>query len=195
MTKIADFISGIDGLNKRRIWQRYLEAVPAADVKSWNTLLKALPDNAWAILKADTLRQIDQHHPSSGWAQAQQRFNEARAYLYLQSIGCEDIAFVTAKAAKSSPKRAPDLIAQCHGESIACEVKTLHISRTSPYAARKLQTRLQDAQAQLATASAQSHLIYLVLTGDDLLLRNQVTIFIGECQLVLDYDGKVEAFT
>ena len=165
--------------------------MPVADVTSWNALLKALPADAWAALKTDTLRQIDQHHPSSGWAQAQHRFNEARAYLYLQSIGCQDIVFLSAEPTT----RSPDLIGQRHGESMACEVKTLHVSHTSPHAGRKLKARLQDARAQLAAASAQWRLIYIVLTGDDHLVRAQVATFTNECQLVLDYEGKVEALT
>ncbi len=49
--------------------------------------------------------------------------NEAKAYIYLQRMGCKDITFVA-----KSPKKTPDLRATHESQCVVCEVKTLNRS-------------------------------------------------------------------
>ncbi|MDY0872184.1 hypothetical protein [Dongia rigui] len=192
MQRLVDFITGIDGANKRRMWQRHLDGLPGAVLQGWNDLLSALPDDAWLALKTSTLRQIDHRDPWASWRQAEDRFNEARGFLYLRSQGCDDVAF----AASSMAAPGPDLLARRGAVVIACEVKTLHLDATSMHLSRKLRSRLQDAVAQAMAVAADEAYVYLVATGLDAPeIGNTLDVAsLAPCRLVVDCDGTVQAF-
>ncbi|MBI2256198.1 MAG: hypothetical protein HYU58_16365 [Proteobacteria bacterium] len=193
MPRIADFMAGIDGKAKRRAWQRHLGGLPQDAAQYWQDLLSALPEEAWRALKASTLCQIDQRNPLRAWPQAQDRFNEARAFIYLQTIGCTGIAF----APISMATRGPDLIAERAGWAITCEVKTIHLKAGSAHIARKLTSRLQDAKAQASIVEAGEAYIYLVATGSDIAtIRKAIDMSaLSPCRLVVDCGDAVEVFS
>ncbi len=190
LPRLADFVAGIGGGNKRQAWQRYVDTLPIASTQAWNDLLSALPDSAWATLRESTLRQIDQRDPTRGLLQAQDRFNEVRAFIYLQKIGCSDITFAPA----SMEQRGPDLLAHRDGQRIACEVKCLRLKSGSAHIARKLASRLQDAALQLARAETDQAYIYLIAAGMDVAaLRSLIDMNpLSPCRLILDSDGAIE---
>lgn len=193
MHRLADFIAGIDGANKRRAWQRHLDALPRDAIGIWNDLLATLPDDAWAILKASTLTQIDQRDPARSWRQVQDRFNEARAFVYLQARGCANVAFAPSSMAAAGP----DLIAQRGALCIACEVKTIRLDPMSVHRMRKLRSRLKDAVGQLAAIAADEAYIYLVAEGCDMATIRDALDMRGfsPCRLVIDCDGVIAPFS
>lgn len=170
--RLDDFVDGIDGANRRRAWRRFLISRPPGETAAWETLLAIVPDSAWRQWRADILAQIDRHEPARGWAQAQDLFNEARAYRHLVQMGCSDIAF----ARRSPAAPSPDLRARDGDAVILCEVKTLHLGpeeSPSPRLARKLQARIEDAQRQLAGDGSSvdrpdRRMIYLVLASGNM---------------------------
>lgn len=190
MQRLADFIAGIDGAGKRRAWQRHLDGLPRDATGKWHDLLANLPDDAWAMLKASTLQQINQHDPARSWRQVQDRFNEARAFLYLQAQGCEDVAF----APSSMTAAGPDLLARRGEVAIACEVKTIELDTTSSHMTRKLRSRLKDAVAQLAAIDADEAYIYLIVSScDAITIGNSIDrTSLSDCHLVVDCDGAID---
>lgn len=161
MQRIADFITGIDGQAKRRLWQRYLDALSPEATRHWSDLLSSLPGDAWSNLRTSTLQQIDQRDPMRGWPQALDRFNEVRAFVYLQKIGCTDIAF----APTSMAMRGPDLLASRDGDRVACEVKTIIQGTNKPTTdafVRKFLVRASDAIDQLRASSSGRCITYFV---------------------------------
>ncbi len=190
MTRLADFIDGIDGINKRRAWQHYLDELPREVTYGWNALLTSLPAEDWAVLKSTTHAQINLHHPARGWLQAQDRFNEARAYLYLSNIGCRDICFTPV----SITERRPDLLARQGDALVACEVKSLRLDATSPHARRKLVMRLEDATEQLDAIAADIRCIYLVTSTSAAILCELLAGQLRQCHLIFDCNGFVTAY-
>lgn len=190
MRRLADFIAGIDGAGRRRAWQRHLDTVSLEATRHWDDLLQALPEDAWATLRAGTLQQIDQRNATRGWPQAEHRFNEARGFLYLLALGCDDVRF----APPSMATAGPDLLARRSATTIACEVKTVHIDAMSAHLARKLGTRLQDAVAQLRASGTDEAFIYLVAAGSDVAtIRDRIDAArLSPCRLVIDCDGIIE---
>ena len=193
MQRIADFIAGMDDKAKRRAWQRHLDALPQDAMQGWSDLLSALPDDAWHALKASTLGQINQYDPMRAWPQAQDRFNEARAFRYLQMIGCTEIAFTSTSMAT----RGPDLIANHADRKITCEVKTVHLQAGSMHVVRKLTSRLQDAKAQASIIDADEAYVFLIATGADMaVIRAAIdTSALLPCRLVVDCNGMIETFS
>lgn len=193
MQRIADFIDGIDGKAKRRLWQRYLDALSPEATRHWSDLLSSLPGDAWSNLRTSTLQQIDQRDPMRGWPQALDRFNEVRAFVYLQKIGCTDIEF----ALTSMATRGPDLIALRDGKKIACEVKTVHLKAGSVHLTRKLASRLLDAKAQASMIDAGEAYIFLIATGADMAaVRAAIDVStLLPCRLVVDCGGTIETFS
>ncbi|MCY4374768.1 MAG: hypothetical protein OXC31_13425 [Spirochaetaceae bacterium] len=90
-------------------------------------LLDALDDTAWQDLsqRAAPLLVSQERESGRGW---QALFDilrsEARAFGFLQSIGCTGVHFIKCR----SKKKTPDLGASQVGRSVFCEVKTLNIS-------------------------------------------------------------------
>lgn len=159
--RLNDLLAGI-APKHRKAWQKYLAALPAELVVIERDLA-SLPDESWAALRRNILRQIDQRRPAHNWPQARDLLHEARAFRYLAEQGCTEIAF-------SSPTmlaRSPDLTARLGAQTVLCEVKTLRL--TGNAIARKLRTRLMDAEEQLTAHGDDTalRLIYLVLDQGD----------------------------
>ena len=193
MQRLADFIAGIDGVNRRRAWQRHIDALPDDAARAWDDLLGELPIAAWSALKESTLRQIDRHNPARGWHQALDRFNEARAFLYLQALGYESVAF----APSSVEAAGPDLLARRGAMKIACEVKSIRLDAASAHLGRKLAPRLQDASTQLAATGADLSYIYLVVVGGDVAAVRAALAAtdLPACRVVVDCGGLVETIS
>jgi len=87
--------------------------------------LGALSAEAWAqfLKKAMEDRVCVRREPVRANQPLFDFLNEAKAYVYLQRIGCKDIAFI-AKAAV----RTPDLQAKLEGTRVVCEVKSINRS-------------------------------------------------------------------
>jgi hypothetical protein len=86
--------------------------------------LDKLDEDAWDCLKKEA-RFWARPHPKRGWEQLVSVLNQARAYLYLQSIGCSTVRFIP-----RSEKKTPDLEGDLNGRTVLCEVKTINISDT-----------------------------------------------------------------
>lgn len=59
----------------------------------------------------------------SSWRELMDRMNELKGYLYLMSLGCEDI-----KRVPRGKARTPDWRATCKGGKVICEIKTINTS-------------------------------------------------------------------
>ncbi|MGI0134942.1 MAG: hypothetical protein ACREBW_08310 [Candidatus Micrarchaeaceae archaeon] len=82
--------------------------------------LSKLDENAWDYLKNEARPYLTKRDPKRGWAQLISILNQARAYGYLQSIGCSTPRFIP-----SDSKKTPDLEADLNGGKVLCEVKTI----------------------------------------------------------------------
>ena len=90
-------------------------------VEGW---LAALDNAAWQDLKQRAAPLLLKRESGRGW---QALFDilrsEARAFGYLQSIGCTKVHFIA-----RTDKKTPDLGASQDDQSVFCEVKTINIS-------------------------------------------------------------------
>ena len=150
--------------------------------------LDALDDAAWQDLRQRAAPLLLKWESGRGW---QTLFDilhsEARAFGYLQSIGCTGVHFIA-----RTNKKTPDLGASQDGRSVFCEVKTINISedevekrsrmqrgafvggRTSPTVGEgflaKLRATLADALKQLDAADPERlarRMIFTMLHFDD----------------------------
>ena len=85
--------------------------------------LAALDDRAWRELLKRAAPLTMQRDPKRGWQLLFDTLNESKAFVYLQSLGCSDVAFI-----KRATDKTPDLRAVLNGRRVFCEVKTLNIS-------------------------------------------------------------------
>lgn len=164
-TRLGDLLAAI-GPKYRKAWRRHFEGLPPVALRDLAPVAD-LPDTAWQRLKQNILGQVDQRRPERGWLQARDLLHEARAFQYLQRQGCDAIHF----SAPTTLARSPDLIASQNGRRILCEVKTIRLAAGDalPAAfARKLRTRLEDAERQLRADDDPfaRRLIYLILDHD-----------------------------
>ena len=155
-------------------------------VEGW---LAELDDAAWQDLKQRATPLLLKRESGRGW---QALFDilrsEARAFGYLQSIGCTRVRFLARMNTKT-----PDLSALKGGQSVFCEVKTINISDdeakkrsrmmhgddsgvssrsqdVSEGFLRKLSATLADAVEQLDAADSKrqaSRMIFTMLHFDD----------------------------
>ncbi|WP_374310839.1 hypothetical protein [Dongia sp.] len=164
-TRLEDLLAAI-APKYRKAWRRHIESL-AAGVQRDLAPVADLSEATWQRLKQNILGQVDQRQPARGWPQARDLLHEARAFQYLQRQGCEEIAF----SAPTMLAKSPDLIARQGFRRILCEVKTIRLTADDalPAAfARKLLTRLRDAEKQLRAdddTSAQ-RLVYVILDRD-----------------------------
>jgi hypothetical protein len=86
--------------------------------------LEALDENAWHDILERAAPLTVQRHATRGWQSLFDTLNEAKAYAYLQRLGCSDIAFI-----ERASKRTPDLRAVLDGRPVLCEVKTVNVSQ------------------------------------------------------------------
>jgi hypothetical protein len=149
--------------------------------------LEGLDTAAWNHLKADVPELIAVRDPSRGWQALFDILNQAKAYNYLQRIGCTNIAFIPRARAKG--QKTPDLKAELGLVNVLCEVKTINVSedeatrrqtggvgtstdRLESGFFRKLTSDLTRAKAQMAAHGADSAtkmIAYVIINFDDLL--------------------------
>lgn len=86
--------------------------------------LEALDDNAWQDMLERAAPLTMERHATRGWQSLFDTLNEAKAYAYLQRLGCSDIAFI-----KRANEKTPDLRAVLEGRRVLCEVKTVNVSQ------------------------------------------------------------------
>ena len=111
------FFQGLKDLGKPRVLAAFRK------LGSW---LDVLDDAAWQNLRQRAARHLvsRQRESSRGWQELFDVFHEARAFGYLQSIGCTGVHFIE----RRDNKRTPDLGALQDGQSVFCEVKTINPS-------------------------------------------------------------------
>ena len=92
-------------------------------LESW---FDVLDDAAWQTLKLKATPHLvsRQRQSGRGWQELFDVFHEARAFGYLQSIGCTEVRFIKRKVNKMTP----DLGALQGGRPVFCEVKTINRS-------------------------------------------------------------------
>jgi len=86
--------------------------------------LSALSDDAWSELKSRAAVGARLRVDGRGWQSLFDTLNEAKGYVYLQSLGCTGIAFI-----KRANRKTPDLGAFQGGTRVLCEVKTINVSQ------------------------------------------------------------------
>jgi len=106
--------------------------------------LACLDETAWAALKASAAKRLIRIK-GRAWHPLFDVLNEAKAYRYLQTLGCNDIAFVP----PSYESKTPDLMAALDGRTVLCEVKTIAGSSEEAFLAGKFARVLAEARAQL----------------------------------------------
>ena len=164
-TRLGELLAAI-GPKYRKAWRRHVDGLPALVLRDLAPMAD-LPEAAWQRLKQNILGQIDQREPARGWPQARDLLHEARAFQYLHRQGCAEISF----SAPTMRAKSPDLTARHGSRRILCEVKTIRLPAGDalPTAfARKLRTRLRDAERQLRADDDPTarRLIYLILDHD-----------------------------
>jgi hypothetical protein len=85
--------------------------------------LEALDEDAWHDMLQRAAPQTMQRHPTRGWESLFNTLNESKAFAYLRSLGCSEIAFIGVGKMKT-----PDLRAVLGGHLVLCEVKTINVS-------------------------------------------------------------------
>jgi len=86
--------------------------------------LEALDQHAWHDMLKRAAPLTVRRHATRGWQSLFDTLNEAKAYAYLQRLGCSDIAFI-----ERASKRTPDLRAVLDGRRVLCEAKTVNLSQ------------------------------------------------------------------
>lgn len=86
--------------------------------------LGKLNREAWEFLRDEMRPYLTRRDSKRGWEQLISVMNQARAYSYLQAIGCSTPRFIP----RDSRKKTPDLEVDRDGGKVLCEVKTINIS-------------------------------------------------------------------
>ncbi len=135
----------------------------AARFEGYAEDLAVLDEAAWSALKsaaAQCSARMSPRHLEPLF----HLLNEAKGYRYLASLGCTEIAFVTA----SYDRKTPDLRATLNGRAVICEVKTLNMRDEEPsvFLAGKFTKIVAEAKAQLDACAADARqIVYIVLNG------------------------------
>jgi hypothetical protein len=183
----------MDNPLKKAVWLTREQEFQRLDADSWTSLkTQALP-----YLKKKSLN-------GRGWQQLFDVLNQARAYIYLNDLGCSSIRFIP-----TTPGKTPDLEAQLEGLKVLCEVKTINITDdeaaarnnqtggyTSMYLQRKflgkLNSVLKSAKSQMENyegAAEPRKIIYIIANFDDSLAEykaeyyRQIDDYLAENQL------------
>jgi len=85
--------------------------------------LEALDEDSWRDMLERAAPLTIQRHPTRGWQSLFDTLNEAKAFAYLQSLGCSEIGFI-----RRGKEKTPDVRAILNGRRVLCEVKTINIS-------------------------------------------------------------------
>lgn len=86
--------------------------------------LEALDEGAWRDMLQRAAPQTMSRHPTRGWESLFNTLNESKAFAYLRTLGCSEIAFIGVGKTKT-----PDLRAVLDGRVVLCEAKTINVSR------------------------------------------------------------------
>ena len=148
--------------------------------------LASLSQGAWTQLKSEAKPYLARKETAGrGWAQLIAILNQARAYNYMQSLGCADIQFIP--RARTRRIETPDLKGLLNYVEVLCEVKTIGASDIEIAARRdikgspsqnhlssqfleKLDLTLKKAASQLTTHQTNEASIcvaFLVINFDD----------------------------
>jgi hypothetical protein len=122
--------------------------------------LACLDEAAWAALKASAAKRL-LRIKDRAWHPLFDVLNEAKAYRYLQTLGCNDIAFVP----PNYEGKTPDFMAALDGRTVLCEVKTIAASSEEAFLTGKFARVLAEAKAQLSHLGAPDarRIIYVIL--------------------------------
>ena len=156
--------------------------------------MQGLDAEAWAHLKKEAVPRLTKRDKRGrGWQQLFDILNEARAYNYLESIGCTHVRFIP-----RSSERTPDLEGVLASDRIICEVKTINISdeevtaRTGPAKVRSLPINvtpgfLKKLRATVEAATQQMvaydpydrhvHMVYLNVHFDEFFAERKDAYF------------------
>lgn len=169
--------------------------------------LAGLDSAAWAYLKAELEPLLELKHRTRGWQALFDKLNQAKAYNYLVSIGCSNVAFIPESRIRG--QKTPDLRGRIVGREVFCEVKTFNVSEVEAAARtygnarsivvelpneffKKLQYDLNRAKDQLDSycqADMPRKMIYLVFNFDDLFHEHaegysaQIDAFVGRIDI------------
>ena len=132
--------------------------------------LACLDDEPWQSLMAAAVPRLYQTK-NRGWDPVFDLLNEVKGYIYLKSMQCEDIAFVT----PTYERKSPDLRAILNGRPVLCEVKTISTSDgaapADAFFSGKFRRMIAEAQAQLDAFSDGDcrKIIFIVLRFGEIL--------------------------
>ena len=106
--------------------------------------LDVLDDAAWQTLKLKAVPHLVSRQRASGrgWQDLFDVFHEARAFGYLQCIGCTGVHFIE----RRDNKRTPDLGALQDGQPVFCEVKTINPSDDEAEKQRRIAKGVFEAE-------------------------------------------------
>lgn len=106
--------------------------------------LDVLDEAAWQEIrkKAEPHLVSRQRESGRGWQELFDVFHEARAFGYLQTIGCTGIHFIE----RRDNKRTPDLGALQDGRPVFCEVKTINPSDDEAEKQRRIAKGVFEAE-------------------------------------------------
>jgi hypothetical protein len=171
------FHSSFDELHESESFERFL--LP------YENALSNLDEISWSFLKEEAEKLCISRDKNERWREFFDKLNEAKGYVFLKSIGCQEISFIP--RAETNGVETPDLKGIKNGSTILCEVKTKNISdvfidamdnsrviRTNEILAEKLKAILEKifrkAESQLNSMQSLSQCekyIYLIITYDN----------------------------
>lgn len=156
--------------------------------------LRGLSQCAWSHLKEELLKTLEIRYEYRGWQPLFDKFNQAKAYNHLSSIGCENIEFIPVyRQTGKKSRKTPDLQAQIGNQVLLCEVKTINISddearHRTEHSVRtikaylengffeKLRSTLMVAKDQMVAYRSEKNIrrvVYVVLNFDDSLHESE----------------------
>jgi hypothetical protein len=131
-----------------------------------------LDDEAWRDLKGRAALCLMLRGAGRGWQKLFDTFNEAKGYIYLQKVGCVDIAFI--KRAKKQRRKTPDLRAIQNGAPVLCEVKTINVSED------EVARRLRVSQGEIFATDVPNQVTAEMLNKVHATVKHAITQLDGE---------------
>lgn len=159
----------------------------------WEKEMQGLDDDAWRFLRNEASPLVMWKDPRGrGWEPLFNILNQARAYNYLNRMGCASVRFIPRSRA-----RTPDLEAVLNAQVVLCEVKSINISadelrarrepivreiamQLGPGFFKKLRSDIEQAETQLSTynnSGLARRIVYFNLQFDDFLAEFKKTYF------------------
>src|SRR3984893_11399064 len=147
--------------------------------------LQGLDASAWSYLKAQLAPLLAVRSEKRGWQALFDKFNEAKGYNHLVSVGCTNVEFIPVSSMNG--QRTPDLQGALAGARVLCEVKTINMSeveatrRTNGAAGSislqlpdgffsKLTSDIETAKSQMTAYDADNsikRIVYIIVNFDD----------------------------